>query len=202
MRFRTFVMGVASVFMSSCGYHYTSQQDSSAGSSITIPYIDGDLDATLNNALVYQLSASGQFAPVQSGGDLTLKIEILSDEKSRIGFRYDRDNVKGAREKNLLGSEDRRLITVQVSLFEVGGGQPLIEPFKVSAFADYDYIDPGSPEDLLYTPSSGSSQSVIQFSLGQLDSYEGASDDASSLVFRKIAKKVTLILVNKLPEVR
>lgn len=200
MKIRMSLVGFFSLLNASCGYHYALQEESGKCSTITVPYIEGDFDATLNNALVYQLSASGGFACVQSGGDFTLKIQILSDEKTRIGFRYDRDNVEGVREKNLLGAEDRRFIIVQVSLFKEGETQSIIDPFKISAFADYDYIDPGSPQDLLYTPSTGPSQSIIQFSLGQLDSYEGASDDASSLVFKKIAEKIVQSLLYKIAE--
>jgi hypothetical protein len=38
----------------------------------------------------------------------------------------------------------------------------------------------------------------MQFSLGQLDSYEGAYDSTSREVFRKLAEKITEGLVQKL----
>jgi hypothetical protein len=80
------------------------------------------------------------------------------------------------------------------------GGEEVIQPFEVSAFVDYDYTDPGSPQDLMFRPASKNAESIMQFSLGQLDSYEGASDDASSLVFRKLAEKIADQLVWKLAE--
>ncbi len=190
----------SSIFLSSCGYHYTSQDDSGRSFTVTVPYIPGDSDAILNNEIVYQLSSSGQFQCVQSNGEYVLEVNLLSETQSRIGFRYDRDNVSGSLEKNLLGVEDRRVVVVQVSLVETGSNKVVAGPFEVSSDAEYDYIDPGSPIDLLFTNSSGSSDSIIQFSMGQLDSSEGAYDDASRLVFRKLAEKITIGLVNHLSD--
>ncbi len=184
----------SALLLSSCGYHYTPQDgDSSRSYTVTVPYIPGDSDATLNNELVYQLSASGHFRCVQSGGDYILQSKILSDTKSRIGFRYDRDNESGRIEKNLLGVEDRRAVTAEVSLLDTRTGNIVAGPFEVSSNVDYDYIDPGSPKDLLFK-----SQSIIQFSVGQLDSYEGAYDDTARLIFRRLAEKITTGLVNHL----
>jgi hypothetical protein len=165
---------------------------------VTVPYIPGDANATFNNELVYQLGASGHFVCVPSDGDYILQAAIISDTQSRIGFRYDRDNVSGSLEKNLLGVEDRRAVKAEISFIEAGSGKVVIGPLEVSSDVDYDYTDPGSPRDLLYTPSSGASVSVMQFSLGQLDSYEGAYDSTSREVFRKLAEKITEGLVQKL----
>ena len=189
--------------LSSCGYRYVSQDYSNAKPvSITIPYILGDPDAIFNNELVYQLSSSGHFVCVQTDGDYILQATVLSDTQSRIGFRYDRDNVSGALEKNLLGVEDRRSVAVRVTVIESGSNKEVLGPFEMSANVDYDYIDPGSPKDLVFSKLSGFSESIIQFSLGQLDSYEGAYDDTSRLVFRKLAEKITAGLVNHLSEIR
>ncbi len=184
------------VLLSSCGYRYASQEEGARRTyTVTVPYIPGDTDAILNSELVYQLSTSGYFRCVQSGGDYIVQATVLSDTQSRIGFRYDRDNATGALEKNLLGVEDRRAVMAQVSLLEKGTSKVIAGPFEVSSDVDYDYIDPGSPKDLLFKK-----QPIIQFSVGQLDSYEGAYDDTSRLVFRKLAEKITAGLVNQLLE--
>jgi hypothetical protein len=41
----------------------------------------------------------------------------------------------------------------------------------------------------------------MQFSLGQLDSYEGAYDSVSRTLFRKLAEKITEGLIQKLLEI-
>lgn len=200
MRYWLYLVGIS--ILSSCGYRYTSEDSViSAGSiRITVPYIPGDSDAVFNNELVYQLGASGHFLCVPAAGDYILQASIISDTQSRIGFRYDRDNVQGSLEKNLLGVEDRRAVKAEITLIEVGSGKILIGPVEVSSDVDYDYTVPGSPTDLLFNSSSGHSVSIMEFSLGQLDSYEGAYDSSSREVFRKLAEKITEGLVQKLLE--
>lgn len=183
---------------SSCGYHYNSYEGDKNPLSISVPYVQGDSDSLFNSELIYQLSCSQEFSYVQSGGDLILKVKFLSDVHDRIGFRYDRDNPKGTLEKNLLGVEDRRIVVAEVSLLDAVSGRVLLEPTQVTAFADYDYTDPGSPRDLLFAKE----QPIIKFSLGQLDSAEGAHDDASRPLFRKLSQKIVMGLLNKLPEIR
>jgi len=184
--------------MGSCGYQYRFHSvDSSEVATVEIPYIQGDSNALLHNALAYELSCSGHFRPVLSGGDLLLKVSLLEDSQDRIGFRYDRDNPSGTRNKNLLAVEDRRVIRAKVSCIQASSGAVLVDGYEVSSFADYDYTDPGSPQDLLFTAPSGGSESIIQFSLGQLDSYEGGHDAASSPVFKQLAQKIIEGLLSK-----
>lgn len=199
MRFYLSVFGLLG--LCSCGYHSVSGEgESFSPVTVSIPYIPGDPDAVLNNELVYQLSAGGRFICKQTGGDYVLQVRLLSDTKSRIGFRYDSDNMTGALEKNLLGVEDRRSVSAEVSVIESRSNKVVVSPFEVRGEVDYDYIDPGSPKDLIYKGASGSSQSVIQFSLGQLDSYEGAYDGTSAPVFRKLAERIEIALSNYFSE--
>lgn len=188
-------------FLCSCGYHYKPSDPSYMDAvSITVPYIVGDTDGIFNNELVYRLSSSGHFQCSQSGGTYILQAKLLADSQSRIGFRYDRDNVSGTLEKNLLGVESRRSVSAEIALIDTRSGKTVIGPFDVSADVEYDYIDPGSPRDLIFDPSSGPSQSIIQFSLGQLDSYEGSYDDTSKLLFRRLSEKITIGILNKLSD--
>ncbi len=183
------------LLLGSCGYHYSSQEES--GRTISVPYISGDSDALLNNELVYQLSSSGEFSCLQSGGDFTLRVVVVSDTQERIGFRYDRDNPSGSLEKNLLGVEDCRSIIAMVSLIEQNSGKVVMGPLEVRASVDYDYTDPGSPRDLLFAKS----QPIMPFSLGQLDSRESAHDDAAKPLFRQLSQKIVIGLLSKLPEI-
>jgi len=197
---RRWIYIVSTILLSSCGYRYTSEDSflSLSKVRIAVPYIPGDADAIFNNELVYQLAASGHFHCVTSDADYILQAIILSDTQSRIGFRYDRDNVSGSLEKNLLGVEDRRSVKAEISFIEAGSGKIVIGPIEVSSDVDYDYTDPGSPDDLLYTSPYGHSLSIMQFSLGQLDSYEGAYDSTSRGVFTRLAEKITEGLIQKL----
>ena len=185
-------------FLSSCGYRYKTDTDLGKVYSVSVPYIKGDVDAVLNSALVYQLSSSGAFRCVQTGGDYTLQVTFLSDTQRRIDFRYDRDNVSGSLERNLLGVEDRRSVVVLVSLIDAATKEVFVGPFEAASDVEYDYIDPGSPRDLIYTGSLSQTQSIIQFSLGQLDSSEGAYDDSAKLLFKKLGQRISDALIEGL----
>lgn len=188
---------IALLLFSSCGYRYSPKESSESDLTISVPYISGDPDALLNNELIYQLSASGEFSPVQSDGDLILQVVLVSDTHERIGFRYDRDNPSGSLEKNLLGVEGCRIVIAEVSLIERGSGKVILGPSEVRASVDYDYTDPGSPRDLLFAKT----QPIMPFSLGQLDSQEGAHDDAARPLFRQLSQKIVVGLVSKLPDI-
>ena len=188
---------LALLLFASCGYRYPSEEEITYSQTISIPYIAGDPDGILNNELTYQLSASGKFCPAQSRGDLILQVVILSDTHERIGFRYDRDNPSGDLEKNLLGVEDCRMVIAEVSVIERGSDKVILGPCEVRASVDYDYTDPGSPRDLLFAKT----QPIMPFSLGQLDSQEGAHDDSARPLFKILSQKIVIGLVSKLPEI-
>ena len=185
------------IFFSSCGYHFTPTAYEGERVSISIPYIQGDPEAILNNELADVLSSSGRFTCVQSGGDLMLQVVILSDANNRVGYRYDRDTVTGARKPNILSIENRRNITTQVTLYDAHSGDVLFGPVPIKASVDYDYVDYGSPDDLSTTTPYGTVP-TIRYSYGQLNTVEGAHDDASPNMYRGISQKIMQSIINKL----
>jgi len=162
--------------------------------TVSIPYIQGDEEALLQARLVEELSSTGIFTCVQNGGNYSLAVKFLSEELERIGFRYDRDNPSGRKEKNLLGVESRRKATIEVSLLDAATQKTVVGPFLVRANVDFDYTDPGSPRDLLFA----NRMPTMQFSLGQLDSSEGAFDDSMRPLTRKLAQEAAQILQEKM----
>ncbi len=185
------------VICSSCGYRYNSFDDSEGAVTLSVPYITGDPDGILTGELIYQLGASGEFSCVRSGAEYALQVVLLSDTHERIGFRYDRDNTSGRIEKNLLGVEDCRRVIAEVSLVDCATGKIVIGPSEVQASVDFDYTDPGSPKDLLFK----SSEPIMPFSLGQLDSQEGAYDDSARALFKQLSSKIVAGLLSRLPEI-
>jgi len=184
-------------FFSSCGYHFTPSTYEGESVSISIPYIQGDPEALFNNELANVFSSSGRFTCVQSGGDLMLQVVILSDANNRVGYRYDRDTVTGARKPNILSIENRRNLTTQVTLYDAHSGEVLFGPVPIKASVDYDYVDYGSPDDLSTTTPYGTFP-TIRYSYGQLNTVEGAHDDASPNLYRRISQKIVQSVINKL----
>lgn len=181
--------------LSSCGYRFEEKEAVRSSRTITIPYIKGDAEGIFTNELIKQLSSSGYFECVRSGGDLILDAVLISDENERIGYRYDRHGPRSKRRHRLVPDENRRTATAHISLIDGITNEIVLEPTKVFANIDYDYIDSNTLKELEFTDSSGVTQRVINFSLGQLDSIEGAQDDSSPLVFRLLSQKIVEALI-------
>lgn len=181
------------LLLSSCHYkfqdpdHLYSDEDST---TISVPYIKGDSEGQLNQAVILAIAEYSSFEYRKEGGALTLDIAILTDTDQRIGFRYDRDPTTGARRPNVLGSENRRSIQAEVKLIDAYAGKVVAGPFLIQEEIDFDYVESSSIRDLTFTPPKGPSQTVIDFSLGQLDVIEDANEDARIPLYAKLAEKI------------
>ena len=185
------------LFLSSCGYLFEGAERSYSKTTISIPYVKGDAEGKLTSALTAALSASGAFECMQNGGSLTLMVNILSQGNDRIGYSYDRSGTKGTLDKNLLPTENRKNTVVEIKLVESASDEVILGPVTVSASIDYDYVDPSSIRDLGFN-NHGKKETSLQFSLGQLDSVEGAQDDAASSLYIVLSKKIVDGILRKL----
>lgn len=181
---------VGILLLSSCGYHFEDAAVSGGPVTISVPYIKGDPDGMLGMELVRALSSSGQFDCVQTGGMVILEAAIIAEGDDRIGFRFDRDPTTGALRDNIVGTENRLTVSANVKLIDAHSNEVLIGPQVVKVHADYDYVDSNSIRDLTFSTPTGMPEKVLDFSLGQLDSVEGAHDDAFAVIFRHLAQKI------------
>jgi hypothetical protein len=178
------------LFLLGCGYHFEGSQPQEEVVSVSIPYIKGDREGLLGAELVKALSASGLFDYDQSSAEFTLQVAIIADGDDRIGFRFDRDATTGKLRDNIIGTENRRSVSAQVTVINAHTQEVVLATQVVSAIADYDYVDSNSIRDLTFIEPNGTPQKVLDFSLGQLDSVEGGHDDSSFLIYRLLAQKI------------
>ena len=169
-----------------CGYHFQQNREKT---TISVDPIGGDFDGLFMKQLVHALSASGNFTFSQKSANVQLALSILSDTDDRIGYRYDRNPTTGKLRKNIVGTENRQTIQVEVKLIDSYTQQILLGPQTITASADYDYVDSYSIKDLVFFVDDKPT-TVIDFSLGQLDSIEGAHDDARVPIFHKLAQMI------------
>lgn len=190
---RIFFFFIFAALFSGCGYHFENQDERL---SLSIPYVRGDNEGQLTNELIRQFAYSGGYDYVKDGGNLLLKVVVIGDGTEKIGYRYDRNEFTGELQTNLLPTENRRTITAEVTLINSPTGEILIGPHLVEASSDYDYTDVNSIQDLAFTTPSGKLETVLNFSLGQVDSVEGAQDDAIEPIYRNLAKKIITAILN------
>jgi len=177
-------------FLTGCGYHWEeSDQLATHYQTLAIPYVQGDEEGFLTDALVKAVGLSNQFSYAK-GGELIFEGKIISNQTSNVGWQYDRDPVSGTRINRLVPNEGRREVTVRFSLVAARTGKVVYGPIDVSAHVDYDFVDSDSLLDTSFLTPTGRRQSVLFFSLGQLDSMQGAQSSAREPLYQKLATKI------------
>lgn len=179
---------IISLFLTQCGYH-THEKEVSPQQRLTIsiPYFSGDQDGMLTDTIIKQLCTSPSFAYKNQGGTLILEGQVLDDSYVDIGYQYDRQPVSGKIIHRLVPNEGRRTITVRISLIDGYSHKVLHGPFDLSASSDYDFFNAHSSS---FIGSMGQPQSTLFFSLGQLDSEQGAHEHSRIPLHECLANKI------------
>jgi outer membrane lipopolysaccharide assembly protein LptE/RlpB len=186
-----FLATLLTLSLTSCGYHAAASDDKT---TISVPYVEGDKQGQLTAEVIRQLTNSDIYEFVRKDGDLELKVVLNGDQHDVIGFEYDRTIKKGKVQRNLMATENRRTISAQVTLTDTHANEVVLGPLSISATGDYDYIDVNSLKTLSFINSYGKREKVVNFSLGQLDSIEGAQDSVLTPVYRQLAQKIAAAL--------
>lgn len=183
------------ILCSSCAYRWQPDFPEELRPTLTVPFVLGDEDGTLTAEIIAAISASG-LADVRSyGGEYSLQVSLVGEETDKIGFRVDPQKVDGKVRKNLLTVEGRRTMTIEASI--CSKGELVHGPYKISADADYDYLDGDSIQDLTFINSKGELVTVLPFSLGQLEPQESAAFASTRSLYRKLAQKVVDAISSK-----
>jgi hypothetical protein len=172
------------ISLTSCeGYNSGAGSLSQYYSSVTVPYVKGDGQGKLTNAVIEELMSSGSFKYERDGGDLTVDLEIVNYAVDTIGFRRER-GVGGALKERLIPSENRLQVTVLLRLTESASGRTILGPIRLQSDVDYEYLfeEIGSP--------------IINDSLGQLDFADNARHIAMMPAEQAIAYKVIQYIEN------
>lgn len=165
-------------FVSCCGYHFGQNTGLQAiYSTISIPYVEGDVDGSLTAAIIKEFVRSGVFEYRQTGGSLLLNISLIDFNDENIGFRYDR-RKSGEMRKSIIPTETRRTSVVEVSVENAASGCVVLGPARFSASVDFDH-------DYEYARDE-----VNVFSLGQLSDIDQACDAVQTPLNKVLANKI------------
>ncbi len=179
----------------SCGYHWGKGQDQEFV-SMNVPYAKGDLSGTLTAAIIRQISESSLFAYDSSSSALTLKVSLREAGSENIGYRHDR-NHENHPKKSVLPTEGREKIQAEVMLVESGSEKPILGPFTVEAEEDFDFITQNTLNDLTFINAQGMRESVLRFSMGQLEPLYSAQEAARKVAEERLAKKIVHLMMSK-----
>lgn len=189
MRFIPFVVisGLLVVLSSCGGYHWGRGGANDSGltsyKTLSIPYVEGDLDGSITSALVKQICSTAAFQYRPEGGSLILKVVVLGYEDDNIGYRYDRKR-NGKLSKSIIPVEMRMTILTEVKMVEAISGQTILGPVKISANVDFDHD--------YYSSQNG----INIFSLGQLSDVDEAQDAAQIPLNERLARKIAAYITD------
>jgi len=177
--------------LTSCGYRLSEEKDS-ASCKMAISYVRGDIDGRLTDAIINTMSTSSKWQYVQDQADVVLDIEVVQNDRYHIGYKYDRVASTAQLINRLIPSEGRRTVRLRLQLLDATRGQVLHGPYEVEAFADYDFVNFDTYKDLAFVNQAGVAESVLSFSLGQLDSEEGGKCAVEDAVYHHLAEKIVV----------
>lgn len=170
------------VILTSCGYTLNTVPGYSEAPTISIPYVQGDVDGQLTAALIHQISLSGEYVYRTSGGEYVLEARIIDESYENIGFRFDRSR-KDCLKHYIIPVEMREGLLVEVQVIASCSGEIVLGPNRLLADVEYDHD--------YYTIRDG----VNVFSLGQLTDIDSAEDAAKTPLYQKLAEKVSSWLI-------
>lgn len=179
------------LILTSCGYHFESGEPI----AISVPYVKGDFEGEMTDALAWAISNTSQFRYTHGEGNWTLKAKVIRTSNDRIGYQYETKPKEGKIVDVLTGIENRKTISLEVSVVNSATDALVWGPHIIKADATYDYVDSDSLVDLSFTNQSGKRETSIDFSLGQLDSVGVAGEDAIYPIYKKLAQKVIYGLI-------
>lgn len=186
MKFSSLLVCIS--FLASCGYQWIPEYPDGQRPTVCVPFACGDEEGFLTTEIISSLNQSGVVDVVSSNGDYVLNVVVKDCQTDMIGFRIVPQKVDGEVRNNLRPSEGRRRLTVEANLSS--GGEVIFGPYLVVADADYDYVDGDSIQDLTFVNPRGITQTVLPFSLGQLEPIDSAEAAVLVPLYRNISQKI------------
>jgi hypothetical protein len=169
--------------LASCHYQFGRGELAQRYATISVPYAEGDQEGDLTTQVIKNLSTSGAFRYVNTGGDLILKIKLIEVRDENIDFRYDRKK-RGKLKHSIIPTETRLTVLAEVSLIESGTGQMIRGPTQITASTEFDHTYYSTRDE------------INVFSLGQLTDIDAAQDAAMHPLNRHLAERIVDYVIN------
>lgn len=157
---------------------------------MAISFIPGDENGQLTNEIAVALSRSGLVRVHHAQGDYRLHVSIKEEKSDTIGYRINREEINGKNKREIIPTEGRREMVLEVTLFDNVSDRIAFGPYKIWAEACYDFVNGDSVQDLTFIDASGALATVLPFSLGQLEPNEAAQQAAARPLYARLAQNL------------
>lgn len=180
---RSIILAILMLTLSSCQYQFGMGELPKSYSTISIPYVEGDLNGDLTAELIRQFSVSGALKYVPYGGSLILQVKYVDRHDENIGYHYDRKK-SGQLKDYIVPTETRLFATVEVTLVDASHMQAIAGPMMITTSIDFDH------------EYYASYHAINIFSMGQLTDIDEARETVMRPLNERMAKKVVDYVVN------
>lgn len=171
---------------SSCGYRWANHEES----TLSLPYIQGDRYGIFTSMLIRQINESSKLRYNNFDGDYLLKVCIVEISHDQIGYRRDFLEENGILQDNIRPTEERKNMKVEIQVLKTDTQEVVLGPAIIAAYADYDYLDQDALQDLAFFDPATGPTTVLQFSLGQLETIESAQEASLIPLFQLLSQKI------------
>lgn len=178
---------------SSCGYKLSYSQGEPY-KRYSVMYQGCFEDPSLTYAIVKNLSENSRWLFDKNSPEYLLVIEQIDQQSAPIGYKYDIKEKTQMPINRLIPIEGRKNVKIFCNLLKNNEEKSSIKKFSIEAASDYDFVNFDNFRDLSFIDKQGVPQTVLQYSLGQLDSSDGAQAAAIKASYLKIGRKISDIL--------
>ena len=184
---------LVALLLGGCGYKQQANEDAVA---VSMPFVTGDVDGRLTDTIITALSTTGDYRYAPKDATHRLEVRLSKNKTENVGYEYRTKDNDSEVFNRLVPNEGRRNVDAEVKLIKISSGKTVLGPITVSAFSNYDYVNPNSQSDLTFD-NDGVQEPVLEFSIGQFDSKEGAESASIDPAFRALAEEVVRVLVQE-----
>jgi hypothetical protein len=167
--------------LTGCAYHMGDGGVMRDGSTMAIPFIEGDNLGLMTQRLTRDLKSEHRFTLVGSGADYKLKVCLSAPKTTNIGYIY-APQKNGGVSNIIIPNQGRMTLKAKVELIDCVNNCNVLGPQTVETFLDYDF----NPDITKIN--------FNQFSLGQLEMNEMAKDAARDSLYYLLSEKIVDLL--------
>ena len=179
------------ILCSSCSYHFV---DSSRSYSFNILPIKGDQDSLLLSSLTAEIMKNSQFIYSAFNSQYDVEIIFKQLDTDHVDYQYQTEAVSNEIINRLSPVEGEHDLIVSFSLTNKNNRKKVLGPIEFRQIVNYDFSDYRSYNDLTFIDLQGQSQTVLNYSLGQLAAEDDARASAKVAAYKAIAKKIAAYL--------
>ncbi|MFZ4772403.1 MAG: hypothetical protein ACOYK9_00220 [Chlamydiia bacterium] len=185
-KFSSFALIGALVLSLGCQYHLVNPSENP---KIELSFKGDQVPPAFKDEVVLAIKRFTGYRVVNGGGQYVVEVDLGAMSRDNIGFLYDREPLSGALINRLFPNEGRLTMKAKISIVDKEPANRMIEHMSLSVSSDYDFTNPNTLHDTQYAGVL-----LVEYSLGQFDSEDGAYDIALPLVQKKLAQQVALFV--------